>query len=52
MKPYLNTGTKPPGPADPSTQKPHNTLPEPPPDSSPLPYLPEGVPTTIKPQKA
>ena len=50
-KPCLNTGTthwdrqiRP--------HSPNNTLPEPPPDSSPLPYPPEGVATTTKPPKA
>ena len=52
MKPCLNTGTQPMGPADPPTQRPLNTLPEPPPDSTPLLYPFEGVLTTIKPPKA
>ena len=52
MKPRCNTETQPQGPADPPTQRTYNTLPKPPPDSSPLPYLPEGVPTTTKPPKA
>ena len=40
------------GPGDPPTQRTHNTLFQPHPDSSTLPYPPEGDPTTTKPPKA